>query len=85
MARLDPLAAGGLCLAREDAPAARRAQDHDDMTEGNDMLLHPRPRFTRERWTDLSGPWQFTYDDADGARSRSTRRQLVLGSAPFRA
>ena len=26
---------------------------------------HPRPQLTRERWTDLCGPWQFAYDDAD--------------------
>jgi beta-galactosidase/beta-glucuronidase len=26
---------------------------------------HPRPQLTRERWVDLSGPWGFTYDDAD--------------------
>jgi len=25
--------------------------------------LHPRPQLTRERWTDLSGPWGFAYDD----------------------
>jgi beta-galactosidase/beta-glucuronidase len=24
---------------------------------------HPRPQLTRERWTDLCGPWQFAYDD----------------------
>ncbi|HEX2910253.1 MAG TPA: glycoside hydrolase family 2 TIM barrel-domain containing protein [Chloroflexia bacterium] len=24
---------------------------------------HPRPQMTRERWIDLSGPWQFAYDD----------------------
>jgi beta-galactosidase/beta-glucuronidase len=35
------------------------------MTEDNDAPLHPRPRLTRERWTDLSGAWQFGYDDAD--------------------
>src|SRR5690348_11330329 len=26
---------------------------------------HPRPQFTRARWLDLCGPWQFAYDDAD--------------------
>ena len=26
---------------------------------------HPRPQLTREHWTDLSGTWQFAYDDAD--------------------
>ena len=26
---------------------------------------HPRPQFTRERWTDLNGPWGFAYDDGD--------------------
>ncbi|HEX8510629.1 MAG TPA: glycoside hydrolase family 2 TIM barrel-domain containing protein, partial [Propionibacteriaceae bacterium] len=27
--------------------------------------VHPRPQLTRPRWTDLSGEWQFAYDDAD--------------------
>ena len=26
---------------------------------------HPQPQFTRARWTDLSGPWGFAYDDGD--------------------
>ncbi len=26
---------------------------------------HPRPQLTRERWTDLCGPWGFAHDDAD--------------------
>ncbi len=26
---------------------------------------HPRPQLTRERWTDLRGPWGFAHDDAD--------------------
>jgi len=30
-----------------------------------DADLHPRPQFTRSRWTDLSGPWGFAHDDAD--------------------
>lgn len=30
-------------------------------TEGD---IHPRPQLTRERWTDLCGPWGFAYDDA---------------------
>ncbi|MGN6101973.1 MAG: glycoside hydrolase family 2 protein [Devosia sp.] len=33
------------------------------MTDGK--TLHPRPRLTRERWIDLSGPWGFCYDDGD--------------------
>ena len=28
-------------------------------------ILHPRPRLTRERWTDLCGTWDFAHDDAD--------------------
>jgi beta-galactosidase/beta-glucuronidase len=37
----------------------------------DDPGVHPRPQLTRTRWTDLSGPWQFTYDDADaGLRER---------------
>ncbi len=27
--------------------------------------MHPRPQLTRERWTDLSGPWGFATDDSD--------------------
>ena len=29
----------------------------------HDDVLHPRPQLTRKRWTDLSGPWGFAYDD----------------------
>lgn len=32
--------------------------------------LHPRPQFTRSRWTDLSGTWQFGYDDSDVGRQQ---------------
>jgi beta-galactosidase/beta-glucuronidase len=33
--------------------------------------MHPRPQLTRARWTDLSGTWQFAYDDQDeGLRDR---------------
>lgn len=28
-------------------------------------ILHPRPRLTRQRWTDLCGTWDFAYDDDD--------------------
>src|SRR3712207_9463241 len=31
-----------------------------------DNDLHPRPQLARDRWIDLSGPWGFAYDDADG-------------------
>ena len=34
------------------------------MTDGQ-KPLHPRPRFTRERWIDLNGPWRFAYDDGN--------------------
>ena len=27
--------------------------------------IHPRPQLTRPRWIDLSGPWEFAFDDAD--------------------
>jgi beta-galactosidase/beta-glucuronidase len=27
--------------------------------------LHPRPQLARQRWTDLSGPWAFAFDDGD--------------------
>lgn len=32
------------------------------------QTLHPRPQFTRKRWFDLGGEWQFAYDDADQGR-----------------
>lgn len=41
---------------------------HDTATEEG---LHPRPQLCRPRWTDLSGVWQFAFDDEDrgtGAR-----------------
>ncbi|HYN29865.1 MAG TPA: glycoside hydrolase family 2 TIM barrel-domain containing protein [Dermatophilaceae bacterium] len=31
--------------------------------------MHPRPQLTRERWVDLCGTWQFSYDDADVGRT----------------
>jgi beta-galactosidase/beta-glucuronidase len=31
----------------------------------SEAVLHPRPQLTRERWTDLSGPWRFAVDDGD--------------------
>jgi beta-galactosidase/beta-glucuronidase len=31
-------------------------------------VLHPRPQFAREHWTDLCGEWQFAYDDHDVGR-----------------
>ena len=27
--------------------------------------IHPRPQLIRPDWTDLGGPWGFTYDDGD--------------------
>ncbi|MEA2582252.1 MAG: hypothetical protein QOF33_337 [Thermomicrobiales bacterium] len=30
-----------------------------------DTAIHPRPQLTRDRWTDLGGPWQFAFDDGD--------------------
>ncbi|HYY10492.1 MAG TPA: glycoside hydrolase family 2 TIM barrel-domain containing protein [Kineosporiaceae bacterium] len=46
----------------------------------DDAPVHPRPQLTRTRWTDLSGTWDFTYDDADvGLRER----WFEPGSAAF--
>jgi len=28
-------------------------------------VIHPRPQMTRQNWTDLSGVWNFAFDDAD--------------------
>jgi len=35
-----------------------------------DAELHPRPQLTRDRWTDLSGPWRFAFDDGDVGRAQ---------------
>ena len=32
--------------------------------------VHPRPQLTRDRWFDLSGEWQFSYDDSDVGLNR---------------
>ena len=41
--------------------------------------MHPRPQLTRARWTDLSGTWQFAYDDGDvGLRERWYDREDVF-------
>lgn len=46
---------------------------------GEDAQLHPRPQLTRPQWTDLSGEWQFGYDDADrGLLERWERRADVF-------
>jgi beta-galactosidase/beta-glucuronidase len=48
---------------------------------------HPRPQLTRDRWTDLCGPWQFAYDDENvGLRSGWVTRTEVFDrtiQAPF--
>jgi beta-galactosidase/beta-glucuronidase len=31
---------------------------------------YPRPQLMRGRWTELAGPWEFEYDDADEGRER---------------
>jgi len=36
--------------------------------------VHPRPQLTRDRWFDLSGEWQFSYDDADVGLTRAWHR-----------
>jgi beta-galactosidase/beta-glucuronidase len=37
----------------------------DGAVSAQRSALHPRPQLTRDRWTDLCGPWQFAYDDGD--------------------
>ncbi|MDN3495307.1 glycoside hydrolase family 2 TIM barrel-domain containing protein [Planococcus sp. APC 4015] len=45
---------------RSDLPPASRSDG-----------TYPRPQLVRPRWTDLSGPWSFTFDDDDrGVRER---------------
>lgn len=52
-------------------------------------ILHPRPRVTRTRWTDLNGTWAFAHDDADAGIAQrwqddSARfdRQIVVPFPP---
>lgn len=35
------------------------------------QTLHPRPQFTRPRWTDLCGTWEFGFDDSDVGREQN--------------
>ncbi|MFD8779272.1 sugar-binding domain-containing protein [Streptomyces sp. NPDC059916] len=49
-----------------------------------DAAGHPRPQLVRDPdWRDLSGPWQFAYDDAD--RGRSGRWMDPDTTEPFTA
>ncbi len=44
--------------------------------------MHPRPQLTRDRWTDLSGVWQFAFDDANiGLSQRWHERTDVFDRA----
>ena len=56
-------APGTSSAARPDAPpaAAVRASRQDG--------TYPRPQLLRELWTDLGGPWQLRFDDADAGLS----------------
>lgn len=36
--------------------------------------IHPRPQLVRDRWVDLSGQWQFSYDDSDVGLNRCWHR-----------
>ncbi len=40
---------------------------------------HPRPQLLRERWTDLSGTWQFAHDDADAGVTHRWQTTAELG------
>ncbi len=42
-------------------------------------VMHPRPQLTRERWTDLCGPWGFASDDSD----TGVRDGWVTSPEPF--
>lgn len=35
----------------------------------NSEIIHPRPQLRRAGWTDLSGKWQFAFDDGDRGRA----------------
>lgn len=41
------------------------------------MTLHPRPRLTRDNWTDLNGDWQFAYDDEDAGIAGNWQRDAA--------
>ncbi|MBV9823883.1 MAG: glycoside hydrolase family 2, partial [Actinobacteria bacterium] len=45
------------------------------MTPDSPTDVHPRPQLTRERWFDLSGQWQFRYDDSDIGLDRRWYRE----------
>ena len=50
-----------------------------DQTPLERAAIHPRPQRTRARWTDLNGPWDFAYDDADAGSSAGWHQD----AAPF--
>ncbi len=56
------------------------------MNDSN-VVPHPTPQISRARWHDLSGPWQFAYDDRDvGLREGwATRADVFPGTVvvPF--
>lgn len=45
-------------------PSATTAKPFTDDVP-SPRTIHPRPQLTREHWEDLSGPWQFAFDDTD--------------------
>ncbi|WP_338038380.1 glycoside hydrolase family 2 protein [Microbacterium paulum] len=44
---------------------------------------HPRPQLTRPQWTDLSGSWRFTFDDADEGLAAGWHRPHPNAESPF--
>jgi beta-galactosidase/beta-glucuronidase len=56
MRTLRPRAAAGLLSL---------AVNNEHVPEHVPTGVHPRPQLTRPRWYDLSGAWQFAYDDGD--------------------
>lgn len=42
------------------------ADERDTLVENR----YPRPQLIRPGWTDLCGPWDLAFDDADDARQR---------------
>ncbi|MGV3713182.1 glycoside hydrolase family 2 protein [Pseudolysinimonas sp.] len=40
-------------------------RDFGDLSALEQGGVHPRPQLVRDGWCDLSGPWQFAFDDAD--------------------
>ncbi|SHI29197.1 glycoside hydrolase family 2 protein [Wenxinia saemankumensis] len=53
------------------------------MTKHELAERHPHPRMARERWIDLSGPWDFRHDDADEGLDAGWGAGEIAGTRPI--